>query len=278
MRHTILRALLCGGMVALAGCAGVGGDVNKALSGLDEEGGIREVMLSVAEPAEAVTYFQGRLADAPEDTALMRDLAASLMRAGRVTEGVLAWRKVVALPDAGPEDQVQLAHALIRASEWDEAKRILDSIPPTHRSFERYRLEAVVADSTRDWQRADSFYETAVDLTTTPAGVLNNWGYSKLTRGDGPEAERLLTEAITYDQSLFTAKNNLVLARAMRRVYALPSIPMTQEERAQLLHTAGLAAVKQGDTDIGRNLIEDAIDTHPRHFEAAVRALEALNA
>ena len=278
MRHTILRALLCGGIAALAGCGGTGADVNRALSTLDEEGGIREVMLSVAEPGEAVDYFQGRLSADPDDLGNMRDLAASLVRARRTTEGVLAWRKVVAHPDAGPEDRVELAHALIRGSEWAEAKTILDGIPPSHRTFQRYRLEAMVADSTRDWDRADSFYETAVDLTTTPAGVLNNWGYSKLTRGDGPEAERLLTEAITYDPSLFTAKNNLVLARAMRRVYALPSVPVSQEERAQLLHTAGLAAIKQGDTDIGRNLLEDAIDTHPRHFEAAVRALDALNA
>jgi len=38
----------------------------------------------------------------------------------------------------------------------------------------------------------------------------------------------------------------------------------------------GLTAVKKGDKAIGRGLIEDAIETHPRHFEAAVRSLEAL--
>jgi Flp pilus assembly protein TadD len=115
-------------------------------------------------------------------------------------------------------------------------------------------------------------------LTTRPAGVLNNWGFSKLTRGDGQAAERLFTEAITHDEDMFTAKNNLVLARAKRRAYALPLVPMNQEERAQLLHTAGLAAIKQGDVDVGRTLLQDAVDTHPRHFDAAVRALQALDA
>ncbi|UWQ22913.1 lipopolysaccharide assembly protein LapB [Jannaschia sp. W003] len=278
MRQTILTGLLLGGSLALSACTGgVGGDVNKALSGLDEEGGIREVMLSVAEPGEAVAYFQNRLGKDPGNAEHARDLARSLVRAGRSTEAVLAWRKVLAHEDAGPEDQVELADALIRTSEWREAKTTLDGVPPSHRTFQRYRLEAMVADSTRDWTRADSFYETAVDLTTRPAGVLNNWGYSKLTRGDAPGAERLFTEAITHDAGLFTAKNNLVLARATRRVYALPAVPVSQEERAQLLHTAALAAIKQGDADIGRNLLEDAIDTHPRHFEPAVRALEALN-
>ena len=51
---------------------------------------------------------------------------------------------------------------------------------------------------------------------------------------------------------------------------------MTETEKAQMLYTAGLSAVKQGDTDVGRGLLEDAIDTHPRHFEEAVRSLEAL--
>jgi len=277
MRQPNLKLLLGGGLLALAACGGVDGDVNRALNGLDEEGGIREVMLTVAEPGEAVTYFQGRLAKDPGDVEHRRDLARSLVRAGRATEAVLAWRRVLESPEAGPEDRVELAGAHVRSSEWAEAKAILDTIPPGHRTYDRYRLEAMVADSTRDWARADSFYATAVDLTTTPAGVLNNWGYSKLTRGDGPGAERLFTEAITHDSGLFTAKNNLVLARSTRRVYALPAVPASQQERAQLMHTAALAAIKQGDTDIGRNLLETAIDTHPRHFEAATRALEALN-
>ena len=134
----------------------------------------------------------------------------------------------------------------------------------------------MVADSNREWKRADAFYETAVGLTTKPSGVLNNWGYSKLTRGDYADAEQLFTEAITYDQDLFTAKNNLALARGAQRKYDLPVVPMTQVERAQLLHTMGLSAVKQGDVAIGKGLLREAIDTHPQHFEAAVRSLRAL--
>ena len=113
-------------------------------------------------------------------------------------------------------------------------------------------------------------------LTTSPGSILNNWGYSKLTRGDHRDAERLFGEAITYDPSLFTAKNNMVLARAAQKNYSLPLIQATQVERAQLLHTMALAAIKQGDTDTGRTLLAQAIEAHPRHFEAAVRSLQKL--
>ena len=106
--------------------------------------------------------------------------------------------------------------------------------------------------------------------------MLNNWGFSKLTRGDNAGAERLFAEALTYDPKMFTAKNNLVLARAAQGKYDLPVISMTQEERAQLLYTAGLAAVKQGQVSMGKDLLQQAIDTSPQYFEAAVRSLEAL--
>ena len=146
------------------------------------------------------------------------------------------------------------------------------------KSFDRYRLEAMVADSDKNWKKADSFYEIAAGLTTTPAGVLNNWGFSKLTRGDNAGAEKLFNEALTYDPSLFTAKNNLVLARAKQRKYDLPVVRMTQTERSELLYSMALAAIKQGDISTGKGLLQQAIDTHPQHFEAAVRSLEALDA
>jgi len=34
--------------------------------------------------------------------------------------------------------------------------------------------------------------------------------------------------------------------------------------------------VKQGDITVGKGLLQNAIDTHPQHFEAAVRSLAAL--
>jgi uncharacterized protein HemY len=56
----------------------------------------------------------------------------------------------------------------------------------------------------------------------------------------------------------------------------MPVIEMTQIERADLLYTLGLTAVKQGDITVGKGLLQNAIDTHPQHFEAAVRSLAAL--
>ena len=281
MRHPVLVALCLAGTVGLSGCkAGDGAQVQRAIKDVNviDESNLNDIMLTVADPNEAVSYFQGAVQKEPGRMDLMRGLAKSLVRAQKPTEAAQVWEKVVASPEGGPEDRVMLADALIRANQWDRAKAELNQIPPTHETFDRYRLEAMVADSDKNWKKADSFYEIAAGLTTKPASVLNNWGYSKLTRGDGQGAEKLFTEALTYEPSLFTAKNNLVLARATQRKYDLPVIQMSQTERAELLYTMALAAIKQGDVSVGKGLLQQAVDTHPQYFEAAARALEALDA
>lgn len=279
MRHFFLVPLCVAGAFALSGCAGNNdGSVDRTFQNVNalDEANLSDVMLTVADPNEAVAYFQRTLSDNPNRIDIRRGLAISLIRARRYTEGVSAWQNVVKHPDSTNVDGVDLADALIRAGQWEDAEKQLDSIPPTHETFKRYRLEAMIADSNKEWNKADSYYETAIGLTTRPAGVMNNWGYSKLTRGDYSEAERLFGEAIRQDASLFTAKNNMVLARGAQRKYTLPIFPMDQTERAQLLHTLALSAIKQNDTKTGKALLREAIDTHPQHFEAAVRSLRAL--
>jgi Flp pilus assembly protein TadD len=279
MRKVILTSLTLSGAMILTGCGQSDfGDVKRAKTSVNviDESNLNDVMLSAADPNESVSYFTRALTSDPGRIDLMRGLAKSLIRARNNTAGVQAWKGVVKHEDATSTDRVDYADALIRSGDWKEAQVQLNLVPPTHETYKRYRLEAMIADSNQDWKKADSFYETAVGLTTKPSSVLNNWGYSKMTRGEFSSAERLFAEAITYDPKLFTAKNNLVLSRGAQGKYELPVVNMTQIERAQLLYTLGLSAVKSGDVTIGKGLIKEAIDTHPQHFETAVRSLRAL--
>ncbi len=281
MRHPIVISLCIAGAVGLAGCQkNNDAEVKRALKSVNviDESNLNDIMLSVGDPNEAVAYFQRASGENPDRIDLKRGLAKSLVRAKKPTEAAVVWSEIAGGAEGTNDDKVDLADAYIRANEWKKAEATLNTIPPTHETFERYRLEAMVADANKKWQKADSFYETAFGLTTKPASVLNNWGYSKLTRGDYAGAEKLFTESLTYDSSVFTAKNNLVLARAAQRKYDMPIIEMSQEERAQLLYTAALTAIKHGDVTTGKGLLEDAVDTSPRYFEQASRALDALNA
>ncbi|CUH52288.1 tetratricopeptide repeat protein [Shimia sp. R11_0] len=279
MRHFVLGTICLAGLVTMTACSDKTDEsVERAIQDVNavDESNLSDVMLTVADPNEGISYFQRTLKNNPDRIDIQRGLAISYVRAKRYTEAVPAWSRVTKHKESTANDLVDLADSQIRAGQWDAAEKTLDSIPPTHETFKRYRLEAMIADSNKEWNRADSFYEIAVGLTTRPAGVMNNWGYSKLTRGEYAEAERLFGEAIRQDSTLFTAKNNMVLARGAQRKYTLPVIPMVQTERAQLLHTLALSAIKQGDTETGKVLLREAVETHPQHFEAAVRALDAL--
>lgn len=281
MRRPIFVALCLSGTVALSACnKNSDAEVQRALKDVNviDESNLSDIMLTVGDPNESVAYFNRVVNDNPDRIDAKRGLGKSLIRAGRAAEAVPVWRLVVAHPEAQNDDRVSLADALIRANDWPAAEAELNKVPPTHETFERYRLEAMVADSKKQWQKADSFYEIAAGLTTKPAGVYNNWGFSKLSRGDAPGAEKLFIQALTFDPNLFTTKNNLVLARGAQRKYELPVVKMSQAEKAELLYTLALAAIKQNDVSVGKQLLREAVETHPQHFEAAARSLAALEA
>ena len=280
MRHPHLVMLCLLGTAALSACNRGASDaeVQRAIKDVNviDESNLSDIMLTVGDPNEAVTYFTRTLEQNPGRPDLQRGLAKSLMRAGKAEEAATVWSGLVNSGQGTNEDRVGYAEALIRSNKWPQAEAELLRVPPTHETYDRYRLEAMVADSKKQWKKADSFYEIAAGLTAKPAGVLNNWGFSKLNRGEYAGAEKLFVEALKNDPTLFTAKNNLVLARGAQRKYDLPVVEMTQTERAELLYTLGLTAVKQGDVSAGRNLLEEAVETHPQHFEAAARSLAAL--
>jgi Flp pilus assembly protein TadD len=282
MRQTaaLTAGLLC--LVALTGCNKGTSDaeVQRALKSVNviDESNLSEIMLTVGDPDEAVAYFARASSENPDRIDLKRGLAKSLVRANQPTKAIAVWTEILAMPETTQDDRLGLVDALIRTNDWPRAEAELNKIPPTYETFERYRLEAMVADSRKNWKKADSFYEVASGMTTKPAGVLNNWGFSKLSRGDFAGAERLFGEALTYDPTMFTAKNNLVMARGAQRKYDMPVIEMTQVERAELLYTLALTAIKHGDVAVGKSLLQQAIDTHPQYFEAAVRSLAALDA
>ena len=248
----------------------------KKIVGVIDETNLNDIMLNIADRNEAVNYFTGALAKDPERDDIRRNLATSLLRAKRAQEAANVYKQLDARGAMNTQDRVNYTDALVRSNAWDAAKVEINKVPPSVETYQRYLLEALIADSEKNWKKSDSFYKTASGLTTQPAGALNNWGYSKLTRKDYKGAAALFSEAITYNNSMFTAKNNLVLARSAMKIYDLPVIPMNSEERAVLTYTAGLAAVKNGDKDQGRVLIQRAIELHPRHFKEAVTTLNGL--
>ncbi|MFV2002288.1 MAG: hypothetical protein ACC619_04835, partial [Paracoccaceae bacterium] len=154
MRHRILLALSLGGLIILSACAKTSteAEVDRAVKGLNviDESNLNDIMLSAADPNEAVAYFTRTVAENPERIDVMRGLGASLVRAKQPKEASVVWAQVVLHPDATNDDRISYADSLIRLGDWDAAEAALDAVPPTYETYQRYRLEAMVADGNEE--------------------------------------------------------------------------------------------------------------------------------
>lgn len=246
-------------VIGVAGCSDPEAD-REAIESLDglnviDASNLNAIMLDFADPNAAANYFRNALDNDPTRVDFKQGYARSLMRARRSAEAVLAFEQMDEAGELSDEDRLYYAEALIQSGEWERADTELDKIPPTIETYDRYRLEAMVADFRKEWKKADHFYETARGLTTRPATIFNNWGISKMQRRDFKAAEKLFLQAISHKPDLFSAKNNLAISRANRKVYDLPAVPMSQSEQAEILHNIALQAIRNGDVQIGQGLL-----------------------
>eukprot|EP00212_Chloropicon_laureae_P005608 CAMPEP_0197497588 /NCGR_PEP_ID=MMETSP1311-20131121/52288_1 /TAXON_ID=464262 /ORGANISM="Genus nov. species nov., Strain RCC856" /LENGTH=117 /DNA_ID=CAMNT_0043043257 /DNA_START=156 /DNA_END=506 /DNA_ORIENTATION=- len=116
-------------MAALAACSDTDQEsVERAIQDVNavDEANLSDVMLTVADPNEAIAYFQRTLNSNPDRIDIQRGLALSYVRAKRFTEAVPAWTRVTKHKESTANDLVDLADAQIRAGQWEAAEKTLD--------------------------------------------------------------------------------------------------------------------------------------------------------
>ncbi|SDX73641.1 Tetratricopeptide repeat-containing protein [Albimonas donghaensis] len=282
--HPLRRALAIAlaAPLLLAGCtefidAGVDVEEQRAenYNPLDQDS-LNEIMLAVAGPDEAVTYFREALASDPENPIMRRGLARSLSRAGRHAEARLVYAELVESPSVRPSDRVEYGLSLSRLDMWPEAEAQLALMPPGSPSDRKLTLMGLIADHRRDWDAADAAYSQARAMSPQPGSVLNNWGVSYLSRGESAAAEKMFEQALVLDPSLFSAKNNLAIAGALQGSYRLPLVTLTGEEKAVLYHNMAIIALRRGDRRVATGLLEQSLAAHPAHYAPAADKLALL--
>ena len=282
-RSTLLRcALLLGSTLILGACADgfdetiEGPEV--APTNVIDAANLNELMLTVSDPADGVTYFQNAVGQNPDRLDLKRGYALSLSRARRHAEAARVYEELSQTEVADDILRIEYAHTLARLSRWDEAEEQMILVSPERETARRYIIVAMLADQRNEWEQADRAYERARLLSTNPGTVLNNWGVSQMSRGNYRQAQRTFEEAVAFDPSLFSAKNNLAVSRALQGDYRLPIVTVTEVERATLLHNIAVIALRRDDREQAKGLLTMALEAHPRHYTAAAEKLAALEA
>ncbi len=271
-------AFLALAALALAGCESVSEKQDPLAQTVIDDANLNDLMLTAGDPGEAVNYFAAAVAREPDRVDFRRGYALSLARAKRYLESARIYGEMVSLGQATQEDRLDYAYVLVHLEKWDEVQTQLAAVPAGNDSSRHHLIRAMVADHNQDWAAADAAYEKARLRTTSPAPVLNNWGVSQMSRGDFDSAISTFEQALSYDARLFNAKNNLAIARGLKGDFSLPLVPMTDEEKAIILNNLGLIALRKGDERMARGLFAAAVDTHPRHYEAAAGRLAKLEA
>lgn len=277
-------ALVLGALLLLSGCAGVApsgaantaGDRSAPPQMPFDSQSLGDIMLSVGGADEAVAFFRDALAADPDNDALRHGLARALGRNRAHAEARLIWAGLDGRGALEPRDRIDYAVSLAHLGQWEAAEAQLAQLPPGADSARAAMAAGLIADQRADWGAADAAYARARALSAQPAGPLNNWGVSLMARGDFAAAEARFEEALSYEPNLFSAKNNLTLAYGLQRRYRLPLVPLTEEERAILLHNLGVVALRRGDVEVGRTLLEQSLAAHPQHYAPAADKLSAL--
>lgn len=268
-------------LITLAGCAGsynspevlpppgTGGNLIDAAS-------LNELMLTVSDPEDAVTYFSRALTEEPGRADFRRGQALALARARRHAEAADAFAALERDGIADDETRIEQANSLARLERRDEAQQVMARVSGRADSARRYLIDAMLADEQGDWAAADRAYDQAKERAVNPSSVLNNHGVSMMSRGNNEAAEKLFTDALAYDPNLFNAKNNLAVSRALQGEYRLPMVAMSGEERAVLLHNIGVIALRRGDRGQAKGLFAMAVEANPKYYPEAAEKLAAL--
>ena len=227
----------------------------------------------------ALTIFQQVLRSRPDHAQAKLGSAESYLGLGLYEEAVRAFREAGSDPEVGVAALQGKGIALLVMGESDSAYEALNAAVDERPDLWRaWNAIARYHDDRAEWDRADAAYDTSAAAAPSKSvgSVLNNWGVSKMARGDYSGAADLFERALVTDDSLDTARTNLRLSLAFQGRYAEAMSGVGQKEKPGMLNNIGFVAMMKGDHARAEAYFLRALESSPRFNEAASKNLELL--
>lgn len=191
--------------------------------------------------AEAFARYQALLAQIPSDLLLTERTGIAALKAG---------------------DTLRAAELLERST----------ASPAT--SWRGWNARGVIADLRHDWAAADAAYAEASKRAPDQAMIYNNMGWSRLLRGDWPDALPLLLRAAQLDPKSPRIADNFELARTAVAEDLPRRLPRESDrDWAARLNDAGVMARLNGDRARAIAAFTRAIEVRDVWFERAANNL-----
>lgn len=227
--------------------------------------------------ADAARMLDEALLRTPEDLTLQLLSGDLLFAKGQPTEALRRYKAAERLDAPSIATRALEGQGLCLAAlgRYDEAEPLLKRATSADpRSWRGWNALGATYDQSRRWAEAEAAFAQALKVTTDPATVLNNRGYSRMLQGRLDLAKADFMAALRRDPGSATARGNLRLALAMGGAYDSAIAGATVAEKAALLNNAGFAAALRGDYPRAKELLAQAQQAKGEFYGRALGNLQ----
>ena len=220
---------------------------------------------------KAVSAARNQIAAAPWDANLYFLLATGLLERKDFGEAESMLKKSVDLDHGNIDAILQLARLQVDQHRNQEAMALCQRSVATNPSEPRlYVLLGQIYDSAKDWEKASSVYQKALDITPDDPLASNNLAYSMLQSGSDPELAVTLAQAArkkmpdsynaadTLGWALYRKGNYGAAIDSFRRALALGE--RGKEDDPVVHYHLGLAYERAGQYALARQQMQRSLD------------------
>ena len=215
----------------------------------------------------------------PEDQESLYAIGAIHAERGNNELATRAFARILDLDPAHALANQDLGLALFDARDFVAAEAyLLKAVELNPALWRAHNTLGILADRNEQYDRAISFYSSALQTQPMIASIRNNRGYSSYLSGDLAAAKQDLLVALDIDSEYDRAWRNLGLVFAREQDYERALSAMTRAiPRHVALNDIGYVAMLDGNYNEAHEFFERAMVESPRHYQTAQDNLVELS-
>lgn len=222
--------------------------------------------------AGAARMYRAILDEAPGDVNAQIGLGDALLAQGAFQDALSAYGGVA----QDPRGQQGIGLVYLSSGHLDMAEpSLLAAVAGDPTLWRAWNGLARIYDHRSDVVAAHNAYAQALETSTRPGAIYNNYGYSLMTLGQYHDAALAFDTALAHEPMLEAAAVNRTLARAMAGDYGAVTAG-GGDGAARDFNNAGYVAMMRGDYAMAERLFVQSLEASPVLYSPAFSNMQTL--
>ena len=145
---------------------------------------------------------------------------------------------------------------------------------PDSPSWEAANVLGFLDDQDQKWETAEAHYLKAAQLAPKDGSALNNLGMSYMRQQRYVDASSAFARSVQAQPTLQVARLNLRIAQAMAGRIATALSGASEQDKAVVMNSLGVAALAGGNNGAAKSYFEAALNLSPSFYSNAYSNLE----